>query len=75
MAINKKPINEILNIIIEQKNDLTKSQQYQYISKVLKKESKDITYPEKLAMREALRTLCVVAGLSYDRLILKVYRK
>ena len=70
--MNKRPIDKMLAIIVEEKSDLTRSHQYNYIMKVLEKESDAITYAEKLAVREALRVLCAVCGLSYDRLIMKV---
>lgn len=70
--MKKRPIEKMLAIIIEEKSDLTRSHQYQYIIKVLEKENKDITYTEKLAVREALRVLCTVCGLSYERLLMKV---
>lgn len=70
--MNKRPIDKMLAIIAEEKSDLTRSHQYNYIMKVLEKKSDDITYAEKLAVREALRVLCAVCGLSYDRLIMKV---
>lgn len=72
--MNKRPIDRMLTIIIEEKSDLTRSHQYSYIMKVLEKDNKDITYAEKLAVREALRVLCAVCGLSYDRLIMRVCR-
>ena len=72
--MNKRPIDRMLTIIIEEKSDLTRSHQYSYIMKVLEKDNKDITYAEKLAVREALRVLCAVSGLSYDRLIMRVCR-
>ena len=70
--MKKRPINKMLTIIIEEKSDLTRNHQYNYIMKVLEKDNKDITYTEKLAVREALRVLCAVCGLSYDRLIMRV---
>ena len=70
--MNKRPINNMLAIIIEQKSDLTRSHQYNYIMKVLEKDNDAITYTEKLAVREALRVLCTVAGLSYERLLMRV---
>ena len=73
--MNEKSINEMLAIITEQKGDLTKSHQYNYIMKVLEKDNDAITYAEKLAVREALCVLCVVCGLSYDRLIMEVCKE
>ena len=70
--MNKRPINKMLAIIIEQKSDLTRSHQYSYIMQVLEKDNDAITYTEKLAVREALRVLCTMCGLSYDRLIMRV---
>ena len=70
--MNKRPINKILAIILEEKSDLTRSHQYNYLMKVLEKDNEDITYTETLAVREALRVLCAVCGLSYDRLIMRV---
>ena len=73
--MNKRPINKMLAIIIEEKSDLTRSHQYNYFMKVLEKENDAITYAEKLAVREALHALCAVCGLSYDRLIMKVCKE
>lgn len=70
--MKKRPIERMLAIIVEEKSDLTKSHQYQYITKVLEKDNKDITYAEKLAVREALRELCTMCGLFYERLLMKV---
>ena len=71
----KRPINKMLAVIIEQKSDLTRSHQYNYIMKVLEKDNEAITYTEKLAVREALRVLCTVAGLSYERLMMRVCKE
>jgi hypothetical protein len=70
--MNKRPINKMLTIITERKPSVQASHQYKYIMMVLDKDSKDITYTEKLMVRDNLRSLCVVAGLSYERLIMKV---
>ncbi len=70
--MDKRPIDKMLAIIIEQKSDLTKSHQYNYIMKVLEKDNDVITYAEKLAVREALYVLCVVCGLSYESLLMGV---
>lgn len=70
--MNKRPINKMLAIVVERKPSVQASHQYQYIMMVLSKDSKDITYTEKLMVRDSLRSLCVVAGLSYERLIMKV---
>ena len=70
--MNKRPINKMLEIVVERKPSVQASHQYKYIMMVLSKDSKDITYAEKLMVRDNLRSLCVVAGLSYERLIMKV---
>ena len=70
--MNKRPINKILATIVERKPSVQASHQYKYIMMVLDKDSKDITYAEKLYVKENLRSLCAVAGLSYERLIMKV---
>jgi hypothetical protein len=70
--MNKRPINKMLAIVVERKPSVQASHQYKYIMMVLDKDSKDITYAEKLMVRDNLRSLCVVAGLSYERLIMKV---
>jgi hypothetical protein len=48
------------------------SHQYKYIVMVLNKDNKDITYEEKMMVRDNLRVLCTVAGLSYERLLMRV---
>ena len=70
--MNKRPINKMLAIVVERKPSVQASHQYKYIMMVLDKDSKDITYAEKLMVRDNLRSLCAVAGLSYERLIMKV---
>lgn len=70
--MKKRPIERMLTIIIEQKSDLTRTHQYQYIKKMLEKDTKDITYAQKLIIRDHLRSLCTVCGLSYDRLLMRV---
>ena len=73
--MNKRPINKMLATVVERKPSVQASHQYNYIMKVLEKDNDAITYAEKLAVREALRVLCAVCGLSYDRLIMKVCRE
>ena len=70
--MNKTAINKMLAIVVERKPSVQASHQYKYIMMVLSKDSKDITYAEKLMVRDNLRSLCAVAGLSYERLIMKV---
>ena len=70
--MDKRPINKMLAIVVERKPSVQTSHQYKHIMMVLDKDSKDITYAEKLMVRDNLRSLCVVAGLSYERLIMKV---
>ena len=70
--MNKKPINKMLAAVVERKPDTQASHQYKYIMMVLNKDNKDITYTERLMVRDNLRVLCKVAGLSYDRLLMRV---
>ena len=70
--MNKRPINKMLATVVERKPDVQASHQYKYIMMVLDKDSKDITYTERLMVRENLRVLCKVAGLSYDRLLMRM---
>ena len=70
--MNKRPINKMLALVVERKPTVQASHQYKYIMQVLSKDNKDISYAEKLMVRDNLRVLCTVAGLSYERLLLKV---
>ena len=70
--MNKRPINKMLSTVRELKPEVQASHQYKYIMMVLDKDSKDITYTERLMVRDNLRVLCKVAGLSYDRLLMRV---
>lgn len=72
MSMNKRPINTILDIITERKPSIKETCTYQETMDVLAKRSECITYAEKMMVRDNLRSLCVVAGLSYERLIMKV---
>ena len=62
----------MLAIVIERKPSIQASHQYKYIMLVLNKDNESITYAEKLMVRDNLRVLCTVAGLSYERLLMKV---
>lgn len=70
--MNKRPINKMLAAVVERKPEVQASNQYKYIMMVLGKDNKDITYTERLMVRDNLRVLCTVAGLSYDRLLMRV---
>ena len=70
--MNKRPINKMLATVVERKPEVQASHQYKYIMLVLSKDSEDISYAEKLMVRDNLRVLCTVAGLSYDRLLMRV---
>ena len=70
--MNKRPINKMLSTVRELKPEVQASHQYKYIVLVLNKDNKDITYEEKMMVRDNLRVLCTVAGLSYERLLMRV---
>ena len=70
--MNKRPINKMLATVVERKPEVQASHQYKYIMLVLSKDNEDISYAEKLMARDNLRVLCAVAGLSYDRLLMRV---
>ena len=70
--MNKRPINKMLSTVRELKPEAQASHQYKYIIMVLNKDNKDITYEEKMMVRDNLRVLCTVAGLSYERLLMRV---
>lgn len=72
--MNKRPINKMLATVVERKPEMQASHQYKYIMMVLAKDNKDITYAEKMMVRDNLRVLCTAAGLSYERLVMKVCR-
>ena len=73
--MNKRPINEILTIIIERKPSLAETYTYKETMDVLARRSECITYAEKMLVRDNLRTLRTLAGLSYERLVMTVCRK
>lgn len=70
--MTKRPINKMLATVVERKPEVQASHQYKYIMMVLAKDNKDITYAEKLMVKDNLRALCAVAGLSYERLLMRV---
>ena len=70
--MNKRPINTILDIIVERKPTIKETCTYKETMDILAKRNECITYAEKMKVRDNLRSLCVVAGLSYERLIMKV---
>lgn len=73
--MHKRPINDILALVVERKPEVQASHQYRYIKQVLTKDNKDITYAEKLMVRDNLRVLCAVAGLSYERLVMGLHNR
>ena len=73
--MNKRPINKMLATVVERKPSVQASHQYRYIMLVLSKDNEDISYAEKLMVRDNLRVLCTVAGLSYDRLLMRVCKE
>jgi hypothetical protein len=70
--MNKRPINKMLELIVERKPELAQSTHYTSIINTLAKSNESISYAEKLKVRDNLRVLCVVSGLSYERLIMRV---
>ena len=70
--MNKTAINKMLDIITERKPSLRETDQYNYIMRMMDKPKGTLAYAEKLYVKENLRSLCAVAGLSYERLIMKV---
>lgn len=73
--MNKRPINKMLSTVRELRPEVQASHQYKYIIMVLNKDNKDITYAEKLMVKDNLRVLCTVAGLSYERLLMRVCKE
>ena len=65
----------MLATVVERKPEVQASHQYKYIMLVLSKDNEDISYAEKLMVRDNLRVLCTVAGLSYDRLLMRVCKE
>ena len=72
--MNKTAINKMLNIITERKPCLRESYQYDYIMRMMDKPKGTLAYAEKMYVRENLRSLCAVTGLSYERLLMRVCR-
>ena len=70
--MNQTAINKMLDIISERKPSLRESYQYNYIVRMMDKPKGTLANAEKLYIKENLRSLCAVAGLSYERLIMKV---
>ena len=73
--MNKRPINKMLSTVRELKPEVQASHQYKHIMMVLNKDNEDITYEEKLMVRDNLRVLCKVAGVSYERLLMRVCKE
>lgn len=72
--MNKRPINTILGIIVERKPSIKETCTYKDTMDILAKRNECITYAEKMMVRDNLRILCILAGLSYERLVMKVCR-
>lgn len=72
--MKKRPIEKMLDIIIEKDESLARSHSYKWVRKTLEKKTEDLTYTDKYALREELRSLCAVCGLSYDRLLFRVHQ-
>ena len=72
--MNKRPISAILDISTVSEPATNEIYTYQETMDVLAKRSECVTYAEKMMVRDNLRMLCVLAGLSYERLIMKVCR-
>ena len=70
--MNNAPINKMLVIIVERKPDVVDSECYKSIIESMAKGKDNLTYAEKRYVRDNLRALCMYAGLSYERLIMKV---
>ncbi len=70
--MKKRPINKMLATVVERKPEVQASHQYKYIMLILSKNNEDISYAEKLMVRDNLRVLCTAAGLSYERLLMRV---
>ena len=72
--MKKRPIEKMLDIIISKDESIIHSSSYQRVKKTLEKKTEELTYADKYALREELRSLCGACGLSYERLLLKVNR-
>lgn len=73
--MNKRPINIILGIIVEREPSIKETCTYQETMDVLAKRSECITHTEKMMVRDNLRMLCILAGLSYERLLMRVCKE
>ena len=72
--MNKRPIYQILDILVERKPSIKETYTYQETMDVLSHRVETITYTEKMMVRDNLRIMCVLCGLSYERLVMKVCR-
>ena len=73
--MNKRPIYQILDILVERKPSIKETRTYRETMDVLSHRVETITYAEKMMVRDNLRIMCVLCGLSYERLVMKVCRK
>lgn len=72
--MNTAMIKKILSLIAEANPSICQSYQYEYIGRIAEKDGRTIAYAEKMFVKEGLRVLCTVSGLSYERLLLKACR-
>jgi hypothetical protein len=70
--MNTTVVKKILRLIAEANPSICQTYYYGYISRMVEKDGKTIAYAEKMYVKEGLRVLCSVSGLSYERLLLKV---
>lgn len=73
--MHKRPINDVLALVVERKPEVQVSHQYRYIMQVLAKDNENITNTEKLMVRDNLRALCEMVGLSYARLVMGLHNR
>ena len=72
--MKKNLVNEMLTLIAECHPSVKASNQYKDIKRILVKDNTSITHTEKLVVKENLRTLCSACGLSYERMIMRLYK-
>lgn len=65
----------MLDIIKIKEPNLTVSPAYIEAEQLLKKKPDTITYKEKLVLLDRLEALCIVAGLSYGRVLEQAFNE
>lgn len=77
MTLNKRPVEQMLVTIRERADEkwpaMYQQKEYAQLMDILAKPTEEITYAEKVSVRDALRMFCLYLGLDYCRLLMRVH--